>query len=465
MIPIVSFAESNISVENIDRANVDSISYPLNKYLFIRLNMDVIPAQVDTVSVLYNNYIGILDYLNDESVPVRYIAPNPNYYRINIPLVYYNSPIKRYGLKELPPLVKTSEPKWSSELLPFNKDYFTSVDRTNKQVDKVLMDMYLIDAGSAYTTEEKIMGHELYLDKILSEKDKANKKKVSSFFKPEESLNADLQMVENKIKRPNWWNTGGEGSLQISQNYISPNWHKGGETNNSVLGNLRLFANYDDQNRIQVENLFEAKLGFNTVPSDTIRSYRVNTDVLRYQTKIGIKASRSKWYYTVMGEMNTQFSRNFKKNSPELMSAFMTPFNFVLSLGMDYKQVTKKVNFSMLLSPVSYNFRYLKNKNVKPTNFGLKENKSTLHDVGSKIDANIEWKIISSIRLTSKLNYFTNYSKVVAEWENTFDFVLNRYLSTKLFFHARFDDSATKIDGHSYLQFKELLSFGINYKW
>lgn len=443
----------------------DTISYPLNKYLYIKLNMDVIPAKFDTISVLYTKHIGVLDYLNDESVPIRYISPDPNYYRLTVPLVYYNSPATRFGMEDLPPYFNFDKSTiWKDSLLSFNKEAYTSVNRINKLVDRALMDMYLVDVSAARTSEEVIMGHEVYIDE-LNKKDRMAKKKTSGFFKADEEIFSDLTMVESKIKKPNWWHSGGEGSLQITQNYISPNWYKGGETNNSVLGDFKLFFNYNDKNKIQIENLLEAKLGFNTVPSDTLRSYRVNTDLIRLSTKVGIKASKSNWFYTISGEVNTQFSRNFKKNSEELMSSFMTPFNLILNLGMDFKANGSKANFSLLLSPVSYNFRYLKNPNVNPKNFGMEEGKRIMHDVGSKIDTKLEWKIISSIRLTSQLNYFTNYSKVVAEWENTFDFVLNRYLSTKIFFHARFDDAAKKIDNHSYLQFKELLSFGINYKW
>lgn len=65
----------------------------------------------------------------------------------------------------------------------------------------------------------------------------------------------------------------------------------------------------------------------------------------------------------------------------------------------------------------------------------------------------------------SRFSYTTNYEKVLAEWENTFTFTFNKYLSTKLFFHGRFDDGVTREPDDSYLQLQELLSFGLNYTW
>jgi hypothetical protein len=186
--------------------------------------------------------------------------------------------------------------------------------------------------------------------------------------------------------------------------------------------------------------------------------------MFRFYSKLGIQASKH-WYYTVSGEVNSQFVRNYQKNSDQLVSSFLSPGNVLFSIGMDFKLKVKKLDLSVLLSPGAYNLRYVGNDNIDETKFGLDEGRKVLHDIGSKVTTTAEWQIIPSIKLNSRFYYFTNYKKVETEWENTFNFVLNRYLSTKLYLHTRFYDRVKRVKDKGYFQLQELLTFGINYAW
>lgn len=412
-------------------------------------------------SLLYQHYFGQLDSLNNDTVPMRFIESDPDYYRLFVPIAYYYSPIRQASEMKWEFEVPKTLPDIGAGLLTYNSSPFGKTERTNRMVNAVLLRLYITHPELVTTTEKSIMKRTAFREDVRVKM--SSDAKVMKLFKPE-GVKEDVGRAEVYIRKPNWWVTGGSGSLQMTQNYISDNWYKGGESTNSVLGNLNLFANYNDREKLQFENLFEAKFGFNTVPSDTIRQYRINTDAIRLYSKLGIQAA-SKWYYTISGEFNTQFARNYKTNSNTVVSAFMAPANFIFSIGMDYKLKTKKVNLSVFISPGTYNLRYVGTSDVDETNFGLKEGKSVLHDVGSKLQTTLSWNIMPSVVLDSRLYYFTNYDKVEAEWENTFNFVLNRYLSTKLFVHARYDDGSKPSEGSSYFQLKELLSFGINYTW
>lgn len=439
----------------------DTLSGVLKDYLLLKLNPTDMKS-IDTVSILYNKYIGELDYLNDPATPRRYIPDYPQYYRLFTPLAYYYSPIARMSTidYDLPDCGEKEENY--AEYLPAIDSRLAGNDASNKIVDKALMNVYLNDPSLVVTTEESIMSKKLYRKDVVQKHEKAQATKLFQIEKPEASGSAgESNMI---IQKPNWWKLGGSGSLQITQNYVSDNWYKGGESNNAVVANLSLYANYNDNEKVQWENLFEGKLGFNSAPSDKYHKYLVSADQLRLYSKLGLQAAKN-WYYTASVEFKTQFCDNYKSNSEVPSSAFLAPADVNVGLGMDYKLKKKKVNFSLVLAPLTYTFRYVGGDKVNRTSYGLDADKKTMSSFGSEITPTLSWTIISAITLDTRIDYLTSYDWVRVEWETTFNFILNKYLSTKLYVHARYDDSAAPTTGNSHIQLKEMLSFGLNYTW
>lgn len=417
-------------------------------------------CRTDTVSLLYERYIGVLNYLNDPATPRRYIAVDPDYHRLFLPFTYYYSPIERASELHFPKILP-EENNLTPSLLPIDTAQFCKKERINRQVDKALLSAYVNIPGRIRFTEEEVMNARLMQNNI--DKESKSRPTISKIAKRNQ-----LRDVEGEggvqIRKPNWWYTGGSGSLQITQNYISDNWYKGGESTNALLATLQLFANYNDKEKVQWENLLDAKLGFSSAPSDKYHDYLVNTDQLRLYSKLGIQAAVN-WYYTISTEFKTQFCNGYNANSETMKSAFLAPADWTTSVGMDYKLKKKKVTFSLFLAPLTYMLRYVGAKEVDETSFGLEEGKHVKHNFGSNIRPTLAWQITPTITLDSRMDYQTSYEWTRVEWENTFNFVLNRYLSTKLYIHARFDDSSQPTTGNSYFQLKEMLSFGINYKW
>lgn len=438
----------------------------LAQYCLLKLNKTsdtATVAQLDTVSFLYQKHLGVLEYLNDPSTPERYIVSDPKYFRLFLPFTFYYSPMERISkLNWKPSYVNDtiSDSELNEKLLPIDKQTFQTFEQTNSAVDRALLAAYVECPNKIVLTEDEVMEKKVFKDDIEGEI--SSKPSVTKLIKKKDiAFNEEAGVV---IHKPNWWVTSGSGSLSFSQNSISRNWYKGGESSNSFLINLLLKANYNDKERVEWENLLEIKTNINSAPSDTVHKFLVTSDQLRLYSKLGVKAI-AKWYYTISTELKTQIYNSYGTNSKDLKAAFLAPLDWATSIGMDYKLEKTKYKLSVFMAPFTHSMRYVGNSKVNEVGYGLDEGASVKHSFGSQVQTNFEWTIISNIKLRSRLDYLTSYEWVRAEWENNIDFILTRFLSAKLYVLARYDDSTKPTVGDDYFQATETLGFGLNYSW
>ena len=280
-------------------------------------------------------------------------------------------------------------------------------------------------------------------------------------------LTQDVDTIRLKVRRPNFWKFKGDYSFQFTQNYYSENWYQGGDNNYTMLALATMEANFNNKQKIQWDNKLEMRLGFQTSKTDEKHKLKTYDDLLRLTTKIGYKATKH-WFYTLQVQAYTQFYPSFKANSDEVSSDFLSPFNLVVSLGMDYKLELKRFKGSANLSPVAYNFRSVERRSLFG-NFGLESGRSMYNNFGPNITVNYSWEIWKNIKWDARIYWFSNLETTDIEWENTFTFTINRFLNSKLFLYPRIDDSSENYRNEdkkfSYLMFKEWFSLGINYSF
>ena len=401
---------------------------------------------VDTVSVFVRSYADSLKCYKEklDSVPdvsevdADSVEPKSAYYRFFVPLTFYHNVTSSFF--SLEPDANESEKLQNDYLLSMYLHRPDLVQSTQSQLDKVGP---LIDAKPA----------EVVSDADIMER-------VAP--KPEET---EIAQVDILVKKPNFWKFYGDYTLQMFQNYISSNWYKGGESNYSALATLTLQANYNNKQRFRWENKLEMRLGFQNSRSDTLHTVKTSEDLLRYTGKIGLQATK-RWYYTLQVIASTQFMRGLKSNDKNIYSDFLSPLNINPSIGMDYSVdwFKGRLKGSVHIAPFAYNLKYVKRAELA-TRYGLEEGKHTKSDFGSEITLDLNWQFTKDIRWKTRLYGYTTYKRALLEWENTFTFVVNKYISSNVFVYPRFDDGTKRDFHHGYWQFKEYVSLGFAYSF
>lgn len=265
------------------------------------------------------------------------------------------------------------------------------------------------------------------------------------------------------VIRPRFWTYKGDYSLQFMQNYVSGNWYKGGESSYAALGAVTMEANYNNKQKVKWDNKLELKLGMQNTRSDSIHPTKTTEDLIRITSKYGLQATKH-WYYTLQLIGQTQFTHSYKSNDETLYAHFLAPGTLNLSLGMDYNVdwLNHRLKGNIHLAPAAYNMKYTRLRNLAER-IGLEPDRHFKHDVGSLFTIDLTWEISDQLRWKTRMYGYTAYERVEYEWENTFQFQFNKWISAQLFVYPRFDDAVVRGDKHGYWQFKEFSSIGFQF--
>ena len=268
---------------------------------------------------------------------------------------------------------------------------------------------------------------------------------------------------EVELKRRNWLHYFNV-ALQVSQAYVSPNWYQGG--NSYVAGLFNFTWNADLNTVFHPKLLFQSslqyKLAVNSNPKGSLHKYNTSQDLFQYTLKTGFKAFNH-WFYSANLLFQTQLFNSYPEDSMQRQSTLLSPGTLNLGVGMTYTLAKKRVNLTLSISPLAYNLKTCIASDIDHEQFNIRQNRKTASEIGSSIEANLTWNFTDNISWKSRVFLFTDYGYFLADWENTFNFQINKVLSTQIYLHPRFDSSTELNTKWKHWMFHEILSFGISY--
>lgn len=277
---------------------------------------------------------------------------------------------------------------------------------------------------------------------------------------------------ENPVKKKiSNWKLTGVGSMNFSQGYYE-NWAKGGDNNIAALGMLKVEAAYAKM-KTKWGSYLDYKLGF-------LKSEKADNDFLKNEdkfdlnTKIGYRAVRN-LYYSFSANLKTQFFKGFKNPGDSLwVSNFFSPAYVTLGLGIDYNPGP---GFSFFLSPITHKTTLVLDSVVSETQYGLELGKNVRNETGGYLLTKLNVDLSKELRFENKLDLFSNYSdhpeRVDVNWEMALDMKVNKYITANISTHLIWDyDTKFKETNDlgveeetEKVQFKELISIGLSYKF
>jgi len=273
------------------------------------------------------------------------------------------------------------------------------------------------------------------------------------------------------------WKIGGTGNATFNQVGLK-NWAAGGDPSFSFLFQLNGFVDYKNHNHLW-QNYLKTDYGLEKIRGESIRK---NSDKLELGTKYGYKVSKF-WYLSSIAVFKTQFSKTEDYASDVLprrtLSKTMSPATLDLAIGMDYQP---NELFSIFMSPLAARLLFVTDDSIAALNIHGNEYSNLRKELGATIIVSYNQEIFKNVSVSTLLRLFKDYLKgpvqnIDVDWQTTFGFKVNDFLSASVFTHLIWDydvlvlfdvdDNGTISEGEQArkLQFKDVIGIGISYNF
>jgi hypothetical protein len=282
------------------------------------------------------------------------------------------------------------------------------------------------------------------------------------------------------------WKHVGTTALNFSQVSFT-NWAAGGQSSISATGLFKYNFGYKDSCNVWDNNI---DVAFGIIRQGNIGKLAKSDDRMELNTSYGWSAFK-KWYYNMSLNVKSQAAEGYKSPTDStLISDFLAPAYFTLSIGMSYNDKDNGLDFQLL--PLSGKITYVKNQDLADDGaYGviaaqydesgllLKPGEHFRSEFGGTLKLQYKDQIWENVSLDTRATLFSNYkdqaTSIDVDWQLLLLMKINKYLTANINSHLIYDedvDIALDLDNDGEfessgprVQFKELFGLGLSYSF
>lgn len=277
--------------------------------------------------------------------------------------------------------------------------------------------------------------------------------------------NETEKALKKEKEQPEGWTKGGVFNLNLSQG-ASRNWAAGAEKSSFSVNAIVNAYIYYKKDKSSWDNILNTQYG---IVSATSIGTRKNDDRIDALSRYGYQLGKGHIYLTALANLRTQFTDGFDYStvpSKTKNSSFFAPAYLLVSPGVAYKP---NAEFDVFLSPVTSRWVIVNNANagLRPL-FRIDSGKIATSEIGAFATINLKKEIAKNIKLTSRMDLFSNYrnnpQNIDVFWTNVINMRVNKYISVTYNFDLIYDHDIKAVNNQGVLgtQLKSLLGVGFS---